>query len=32
LDVVGLPRRDGEFDRQTVAVGQSTDFRSKTAP
>jgi hypothetical protein len=31
-DVVRLPRRDRELDRQSVAVGQSMDFRSKTAP
>ena len=32
LNVVGLPRRDGEPDRQAFAIGQSMDFRSKTAP
>jgi hypothetical protein len=31
-DVVVLAGRDGDLDRQPKAIGQSMDFRSKTAP
>ena len=32
LDVVVVAGRDDQLDRQPVAIGQSMDFRSKTAP
>lgn len=32
LNFVGLPGCDGKPDWQTITIGQSMDFRSKTAP
>jgi hypothetical protein len=32
IDIVGLPGRDGKLQWQAFIVGQSMDFRRKTAP
>jgi hypothetical protein len=32
FDVVGLAGRDDDLHRQAIGIGQSMDFRNKTAP